>query len=181
MNMNVTTYTALDSTENYLRLYVNEALFLDYCRQCPNFGCRWSCPPFDFNVEDFWRRFTWIRLIFQKIDLPSLAGKTDAESAAQAAQIRRRVKDDLLCRLFALERAYPGSYALSAGSCSLCWTCGRTDGAACRRPAEMRHSIEALGGDVGKTAGQYFGLELLWSKDGSVPAYSVIAGALLIR
>lgn len=181
MDTRIMTYVAEDTVEAYLRQCVDVERFLGYCRQCPNYTKRWSCPPFNFDVLVFWRRYTRIRLIFQKVEMPELAGKADAQSRDQAAAIRRRVKEEMLETQYALERAYPGSCALSAGSCWLCPSCARAAGAPCVHPELMRHSIEALGGDVGKTAKRYFDLELLWSKNGEVPSYSVLAAALLMK
>lgn len=45
----------------------------------------------------------------------------------------------------------------------------------------QRWSIEALGGDVSKTAEQYFNLPMLWIKDGQAPDYLMLAGGLLLR
>lgn len=178
----MTTYTAWDDVETYMRACVDVARFLPCCAKCPNYETKWSCPPYDFDVQALWRSYTRIHLIFQKIEMPdTLAGKTDAASAAAAAQIRRTAKDALLERLYALERENPGSRALSAGSCSICPLCARASGKPCRVPEKMRYSIESLGGDVGETAQRYFNLSLLWSKNGEVPAYSVLATALLMK
>jgi hypothetical protein len=44
----------------------------------------------------------------------------------------------------------------------------------------MRYSIESLGGDVGLTAERYLGQPLLWIKDGILPDYLMLVGALLL-
>ena len=44
----------------------------------------------------------------------------------------------------------------------------------------MRHSIESLGGDVGKTLSLYLGQELLWGREGHFPEYYILLGGLLL-
>ena len=43
----------------------------------------------------------------------------------------------------------------------------------------MRYSIEALGGNVGKTVHDLLGIELEWIEEGKVPSYFVLVGGLL--
>lgn len=43
----------------------------------------------------------------------------------------------------------------------------------------MRYSIEALGGNVGRTLSKYLHLKLLWMEKGRLPAYFIIVGGLL--
>ena len=83
--------------------------------------------------------------------------------------------------LFEMEKAYPGSVSLSAGSCSTCGKdgCTRPSGKPCRYPDKMRYSIEALGGNVGKTVHDLLGIELEWIEEGKAPSYFVLAGGLL--
>ena len=35
--------------DEYLKNYVNVEEFIQYCRECPNYGNVWSCPPYDFD------------------------------------------------------------------------------------------------------------------------------------
>ena len=43
----------------------------------------------------------------------------------------------------------------------------------------MRYSIEALGGDVSKTAADLLDLELKWGKNGELPEYFVLVGGMI--
>ena len=80
----------------------------------------------------------------------------------------------------ALEKEYPGSISLSAGSCSLCKDgCTRAVREPCRYPEMMRYSIESLGGDVGRTVSKLMGYELEWIEEGKLPSYFVLVGGLL--
>lgn len=40
-----------------------------YCRECPNFGTVWSCPPMAFDVDDYLGRFAWVNVLCAKIIL----------------------------------------------------------------------------------------------------------------
>ena len=164
------------SVEEYLQACVDVEKFLDCCRVCPNFGRRWSCPPFDFAPMELWKRFHTLRL-YARILTP--------EPEEDMAALLRRMKvekEKLMAELLQLERENPASMALSAGSCSLCGEdCTRTKGESCRKPREMRYSIEALGGDVSKTAERYLGRPLKWAKDGAAPEYMTLVGGLLLK
>lgn len=87
----------------------------------------------------------------------------------------------LLEDLLAFERETPGAVALPVGGCSLCERCTRQDGRPCRYPDKMRHSLDALGGDISKTMEMYFDKPILWIKDGKTPEYLTLVGGLLIR
>ena len=94
----------------------------------------------------------------------------------------REEKQRLMGMLLRLERESPHSLALSAGGCDLCGgDCTRSGGMPCRRPDEMRYSIDALGGDLSKTMERYFGRPILWIQNGKAPDYLTLAGGLLVR
>ena len=38
----------------YLRTCVDVEKFLGFCRECGNYGRRWSCPPFEFDPLELW-------------------------------------------------------------------------------------------------------------------------------
>lgn len=160
--------------DEFLQTCVDVEKFLGYCRECDSYTKRWSCPPFDFDPLDFWRRYQTLRL-----ECRVLTPGPGAELKHLWDGIWQE-KQKLDAELLALEADYPGSMALSAGSCKHCAKCTRPEGLPCRQPHKMRHSIEALGGDVGKTGELYFNHPLLWIKDGEMPAYlTLICGLLL--
>lgn len=158
----------------YLEKCVDVEKFLGFCRQCENFDKRWSCPSFDFAPLEVWRRFKTLRL--RAAALTPLPGAALADLMAGLWQ----EKEKMLAELWAAEEHRPGSLALSAGSCKLCAQCTRPQGLPCRQPERMRYSIEALGGDVGKTAELYFQKPLQWIKDGEMPEYLTLIGGLLL-
>lgn len=168
---------------DYLEGYVAIEEFLEYCKACPNYGAIWSCPPFDFDAEGCWRRFSCLLVIARKIHLPG------GISQAEGFRILEEVKADMSRELFEMEAANPGSVSLSAGSCSICRNafgcetesetetgtgnaaphgCTRSNGQPCRYPDTMRYSIEALGGNVGLTVQKLLGIQLEWMEEGKV-------------
>lgn len=159
----------------YLQTCVDVPKFLVFCRACPNYGGAWSCPPFDFDPMELWRRYGRMKL-YARMLIPAEPGQ-EAQAAVRALQAE---KDGYLERLLQMEAAAPGSLALAAGSCTLCNPCARKEGRPCQRPERMRYSIEALGGDVGRTASQYLGRDLQWIRAGVVPDYLMLVGALLL-
>ena len=163
------------SVEEYIKGYVNVAEFLEYCRQCPNYDKVWSCPGHDFDPEEYWRAYSSLNLLGYKINFDG------TETENRCMEIMAEVKRNLAEELFEMEKAYPGSESLSAGSCSTCGKdgCTRPSGKPCRYPDKMRYSIEALGGNVGKTVHDLLGIELEWIEEGKAPSYFVLAGGLL--
>lgn len=78
-----------------------------------------------------------------------------------------------------MEKEYPGSRALFAGTCELCENCDKEQGIPCGHPEIMRYSIEALGGNVAKAVQIYFDDTIHWAKDGRLPDYYILLGGLL--
>ena len=41
--------------EEYMKECVDVATFLEFCKECSNYGKLWCCPPYTFDVEkDYW-------------------------------------------------------------------------------------------------------------------------------
>ena len=55
--MIIETYKAEIDTITYVKDYVNEEEFLEMCKQCPNYNNVWTCPPFDFSAEEYWKKY----------------------------------------------------------------------------------------------------------------------------
>ena len=165
------------SVDDYLEGYVNVGEFLEYCKECRNYDKVWSCPPYDFEPEDYWKGFRELYILGYKINFAGDASEN------RSIEIMAEVKKKLSEELFALEDEFEGSISLSAGSCSICMdekeSCTRKDGEACRYPDKMRFSIESIGGNVGKTIHDLLGISLCWIEEGKVPEYFVLAGGLL--
>ena len=164
----------LIKVSDYLDRYVNVEEFLQYCKKCNNYEKLWSCPSYDFNPEDYWKEYDELLVVARKIVFG------EGVDQDRIYEIMLEVKEDMSRELYELEKEYPGSISLSAGSCSLCKDgCTRAVGEPCRYPEMMRYSIESLGGDVGRTVSKLMGYELEWIEEGKLPSYFVLVGGLL--
>lgn len=172
------------SVSDYLTGYVDIPTFLEACRACPNYGKIWSCPPYDFSVEEYWKKYRSLQLLAAKITF-----NEEIVSQTYTPEEIRRILDDTLFSqkqalskmLFEEEKIIPGSISLSAGSCSRCPNgCTRVCGKLCRHPEGMRYSLESLGGNVGLTIEKLMGLSLEWMEEGKLPSHFVLVSGLLI-
>ena len=170
---------------DFIRDCVDFPRFTACCQACPNYQCNWSCPPLSTSPEELWASYDTILLHYRRVDVPQpLREKTFSpqELGAMAVSLLKEQKRAMLLELLELETQYPGSMVLAAGSCDLCpdGTCTRPQNLPCRNPAQMRYSLETLGGDMGKVLSLYFDRTLRWAENGHLPEYYVLLGALLI-
>ena len=170
-------FEKLIDIDEYLQRYVNVEEFEECCKACPNYGGLWSCPPYNFRAEDYWKDFSKLLVVGRKI---TFCGELSQE---EAMEIMLKVKGEMAEELYARETSEAGAVSLSAGSCDLCSSvgCTRKEGNPCRYPGKMRYSIESLGGNVGLTVSRLLGIELEWIEEGKVPSYFVLVGGLLIK
>lgn len=172
------------SVEEYLQNYVDVETFLNACKQCPNYDCVWSCPSYDFDVLDYWRKYQILQLTAVKINFDKniLMRTYTQEELDQILKHSISLEKQKLSEiLFNQEKKYPGSISLSAGSCSYCLSgCTRTGGQPCRYPDKLRYSIESLGGNVGLTIERLMKLRLEWIEEGHLPPHFVLVCGLLI-
>ena len=166
-------FAASIDVASYIDGYVAVEEFLACCRECPNYGQLWSCPPYDFDPLDLWRSFDTLTVIGYRITWA--APYTESEMDL----VHDRIKQKIAAELYEMESLSPGSLSLSAGSCQLCGGCTRPCGEACRYPERLRYSIESLGGNVGKTVSDLCGIELEWIEEGKLPDHMVMVGGLL--
>ena len=174
--------TTLERTvplNEFLRDLVDVPRFSGYCRDCPDYGQTWSCPPFGFDPMTIWARFDAIRLHARK-----LVFAKDRLFPGERRTFEReelpKVKADMARELLDMEAEHPGSLALLGGKCDLCPVCARTQGQPCRSPKTMRYSIESLGGDCGGALERYFGETLQWAQGDRLPEQIILLGGLLL-
>ncbi len=167
------TYTAQDytvaiSAAEYIDRFRDAGRFIEYCRQCHNYNCSWACPPFSHDTEAELRRYANVLLVATKI-VPDCTAIPIAEAQRLIRPERRRLER----RLLDMERIYGGRSFAYAGTCLYCPTesCARSQGQPCRHPDLVRPSLEAYGFDLGRTASELFGIQMLWGKNGLLPDY----------
>ena len=184
------------SVDKYIDEYVNVEEFLECCQACPNYEKKWSCPPYDFDVIEYWKQFKTLYVLGYKIVMDEEVCQktyTDEEIKSITNDIFLKEKLAMSKELYIMEENFEGSVSLSAGSCHLCGdddlvgnsACTRancTEGTArehCKHYDQMRYSIESLGGNVGKTCSKLMRDEIEWIEEGKMPGHFLLVGGLL--
>lgn len=182
MKYTVTSKEAIVHADELIRRYRDVERIRQYCLQCPGYGKAWNCPPFDFDPRTCSDGFKTVKLIGTIIEFDEetrTACTTAEQSAAAGKQAMEEVWKTLLPRLYDMERHSPGSRCFTF-RCSLCPEgCTRPSGQPCRHPEQLRHSLESVGFDVVAISRDLLGLELEWSKDGSLPKHLTLVTALM--
>ena len=179
-------YEAEVPVDAYLKECVDVPTFLEYCKQCPNYGKVWSCPPYDFSPEEYWKKYRMLHLISVKINFPEEMTEkkyTQDEISKLIEEVLWGERRKLMNELLDMEKQFPGSVVLSAGTCMYCRGkgCARAEGKPCRAPEKIRYSIESLGGNVGLTVSKYLNQEIQWISDGKLPEHLMLLCGLLLR
>ena len=176
------TCTTLERTvplKEFRETLVDVPLFSGYCRDCPNWGRYWSCPPFSFDPMAIWERYASLRLYARKLVFRKDRLFPGERRAFEEKELPK-IKEAMARALLAMEAEVPGSLALFPGKCEWCSVCARIEGQPCRTPDRMRYSIEALGGDCGGALERYLGESLQWSEDRRLPEQIILLGGLLL-
>ena len=150
------------------------ARFRDYgkfsalCRECPQYGKSWACPPFYRDLDAQLSRYDHILFHVSKI-VPRRQDLPIALSRELLKPERMRLETDFSRR----EAATGGLFLGFAGSCPHCpeGHCTRPSGRPCRHPSKCHPSLEAYGFDLCKASEEVFSLPILWSRNGHIPAY----------
>ena len=169
--------------EDYVRDYVEIDRFLECCKACPNYNTKWSCPPYSFSVmERYWNRYKYLHLFAFKMYFDkSLVenGMTPEEVDSFVMGIRHQNYMMASRWILDVEKQNQGSFALDGGHCAKCKKCTRPKGKPCRFEDEIRPAIDAIGGNLVKTAEDIFGTKILWIENGKAPEYFLFIVGLL--
>lgn len=167
---------------DFIAQYQDIDKFMAYCRECPNYNTRWSCPSLSFEVGEMLAKYDRVHLVGLKMtyDEETIC---DADTPEKVKSVtwdtlfveKRALEETLLT----VESEYAGSQALSSGGCHYCDVCARTEGKACIHPDKMRYSLDAFGFDLTAITADQFGIDLCWSK-GALPPYYTLIHALLL-
>lgn len=184
MNYKIEHITAEISLKAYIAEYRDVDRFIALCRECRFFGKRWSCPPFDFfDTEEYLSGYQTCNILGTKITFDKTLLDTNFSDNEISETVKLmlapvRQKEDAL--LLAREKQTPGSCAFFGGTCNICaeGQCTRIVGKECIHPDKMRHSLESLGFDIGKTASQLLGVPLKWGTQNRLPEYLLLVSAL---
>lgn len=171
--------TADVKVDEYFEKYVDVERFQNLCQDCEHYGANWSCPPFDFDIEEYWKAFENLKIIAFKFDFTDEILNTTYPERELEFLLKKfeRFKVRLMNDIYALEDE--DSVALFIGRCNLCMKCTREFGMQCKMPFKMRYSIESLGGNVDQTVEDIFGYKILYAKENKLPEYLIFVGGLL--
>lgn len=168
--------------EQWLRAYCFPDQFCDYCKSCPDYNKRWSCPPGLSAAKDYLDCYQEVFTVAVKV-LYSKEDRLSRNNADMTEKLRQdtygKVKRILYETLLYIEKENPGTRILGAGRCEQCEDCTRIQGLPCQKPEKMRYSFAAFGFDFQKLVKELFQQELLWSLSG-LPEYNIAVAALLI-
>ena len=124
------------------------------CRECPNYGRLWTCPPFvDDRPALHPERFGRLRLYVTRI---TFVRRSDPN-------VFYAVKNEIISTLKADNAGLGGVIYGFAGRCDLCAECARLSSLPCRHPESATPSLEGVGFDVGKVLKRFCNLELEWT------------------
>lgn len=170
-------------TSDYLKDYVDVERFIECCKMCPNYGNKWACPPYPFDVRDeYWNKYDYLHLFAFKMYVDeSICSSEMTEDEIDKLIMGIRHQNYVLVSKWILdmEKNNPGSMALDGGHCSKCKHCTKPKGKPCRHEAYIRPAIDAIGGDLCKTAEDIFKTKILWINKGKVPEYFLFIVGLL--
>ncbi len=168
--------------EDFIAKYQDIDKFMAYCRACPNYNARWSCPSLAFDVSEMLAKYDCVHLVGLKMtyDEATIAAADTPEKVKSVTWdtlfVEKRALEETL---LVVERETAGSRALSSGGCHYCETCARTKDSACIYPDKMRYSLDAFGFDLTAITAEQLGIDLCWSK-GALPPYYTLIHALLL-
>lgn len=156
--------------------------FEGFCKQCRNYGKLWSCPPYNFSIEEYVDRYKYVYIVGVKIvfDEDTLSSINTKEKISNyTTETLHFMKNKIMNEMLKLEKLYPNSTSLSAGGCNLCENCSKLKNVQCIHPDLMRYSLESLGFDVGGVSSKLLNFELKWATETRLPDYfSLIAGIM---
>ena len=173
------------SMEELKKDYCDREKFEKFCKECRNYGSTWSCPPYNFDVEDYLKNYSYISLVGVKIifDEETLDKVNTKEKINDyTTETLKYMKDKIMMELLRVEKRYEGSKSLSAGGCKICDDCSRKNNTQCQHPDMMRYSLESMGFDVGGISSGLLDYELKWATETRLPEYfSLVTGLMTKR
>ena len=112
----------------FMRLPCDVDKFIKLCQQCPQYGTRWSCPPYKEKLTPFLKSFKQAHVIGVKIEVPEALREqtwTYDEISGHCKDLMLPVRRVLDNHLYDFERAHLGTRAFYAGPCQFCKECTR--------------------------------------------------------
>ncbi len=111
MNVHVGMQTGSIELSLFRQKYQDTEKFMAYCRECPNYGEFWSCPPLSFDADAFLAPYTWANLLCAQIhpDKETIRAANTAEKIKAAGwDIVSKAKARIERKLRAIETRMSG-------------------------------------------------------------------------
>ena len=161
---------------NELIKYSNKKAFDMLCKQgCPNYGKKWSCPPYAPAFEHFVKPFIFIQVIMLLVEMGEFSYIKNDYLKINAANSVLKSRIDKALRLCMDNN----EFYISTGSCRLCKPCKKKFNEKCSHPEKRTYSFEALGINVSAMIQDLFQTKLLWYKSKTLPEYTCVVAGLL--
>ena len=169
--------TAIDLPIATLQQYYHEPQVRDACRTgCMNFNKKWCCPPVAKNFEMLAEGYSYAIIICLHINLTDFECIKSKYQRIRAANSVLKSQSNRISRKIELEC---GGLALLNGSCCLCKPCAKKLDLLCRKPEQMRYSLEATGINVCNLLEETIGFQLQWYSREFMPQYTAVASGIL--
>ena len=167
--------------DDFYQRYVDLEYTDKKCSQCSSYGYNWSCPSFNFDVNEIWGKYANIKLYFTKITFTdefkkrNLSFKEFREYSIRLFQTEKR---KILKKMLDEEKRLNGLF-LTCGPCVLCIPCEKLNENPCKHPELMRYAVESVGVKVVECVRDYFDVEAQWITHTSNPDYHIFLNAIL--
>ena len=153
-----------------LNKYYQKEFIKKACEEgCPNYGKKWSCPPFSKPYYELMDGYNKAVLISLSTNMNSYVDIKNKYTAIKAANVTLKNLVEKVARKIEMEM---GGYALLSGSCRFCRPCACKINQKCKHPDKMRYSIEATYLNVQAICKELLDFELLWYEKKRLPQYT---------
>jgi len=153
-----------------LNKYYQKEFIKRACKEgCPNYGSKWSCPPFSMPCYKLMDGYNKAALISFSTNMNSYVDIKNKYTAIKAANVTLKKLVEKAAKKIEMETS---GYALLSGSCRLCRPCACKKNEKCKHPDKMRYSMEATYLNVQAICEELLGFELLWYEKKVLPQYT---------
>lgn len=158
-----------ENTEVLIKYFEGERLAKACKNGCPNYGKKWSCPPFASPFTDILKKYSCAFVLIFSTEMNYYQDIKNKYLAVKAANATLKTTIEKCTR--DLEN-YTKGYSLLSGSCRCCNPCQCKKNLPCKHPDKMRYSMEATGLNVQQLGIDFLNHELLWYEDKTLPKYT---------
>lgn len=145
---------------------------------CPNYGKKWSCPPYSKSFLNIVKDYSKALLLCFSTEMKYYLDVKNKYLAVKAANITLKTLIEKCARNI---EEYINGYSLLSGSCRLCKPCQCKIKQTCKHPDKMRYSMEATALNVQKLCFDFLEHDLLWYENKKLPKYTSVVVLVLLN